>query len=473
VKVHRIIVLAAGLVTIAGCPLEPFELAGCRPDTCNDGNPCTDDLCDETSGSCAFVPIVAGTDCSTDGDVCDGIETCDTAGACVAGDPVDADDGDVCTQDSCEPVTGFVSHAPIAGCAVVEAGWQALPTVGAPSPRVLHGMVWTGSEVIVWGGKVTGLPSEVNDGARYDPTTDSWSSMSVVDAPSPRHSHSVVWTGSEMIVWGGFGEGGYRTDGARYDPVSDSWTPITNVGAPQGRTFHASLWIDDALFVWGGLQNTTVLGDGGRYEPANDSWSAVAAAGAPGIRLGPAAVWTGSEVMLWGGGNTFDWLDDGAFFDATASTWSATPDVDAPRFREQASAVWTGDQAVVWGGWDGANYLKDGALLTPGDGQWQAMTDVNAPNPRAAHLTLWTGTEMFVWGGCLGQACTTYQGDGGLWAPAGDGGVWKPVLATDELAPRRDPRGVWTGDQVVIWGGRNDSGNLGDGARAFLDGLDR
>jgi hypothetical protein len=43
-------------------------------------------------------------------------------------------------------------------------------------------------------------------------------------APSPllpRSGHVVVWTGREMIVWGGVEKGGAFADGAAYDPQRD------------------------------------------------------------------------------------------------------------------------------------------------------------------------------------------------------------------------------------------------------------
>ena len=33
---------------------------------------------------------------------------------------------------------------------------------------------------------------------------DTWSSTSIVNAPEGRESHTAIWTGSEMIIWGGF-----------------------------------------------------------------------------------------------------------------------------------------------------------------------------------------------------------------------------------------------------------------------------
>lgn len=78
----------------------------------DDGNPCTADACDPSSGV-SHTAVAAGTPCA-DSNVCNGGETCDGAGACVAGTPLPVDDGNPCTADSCSPDTGVVSHAPVA-----------------------------------------------------------------------------------------------------------------------------------------------------------------------------------------------------------------------------------------------------------------------------------------------------------------------------------------------------------------------
>ena len=56
--------------------------------------------------------------------------------------------------------------------------------------------------MIVWGGYATSS-IDSNTGGRYNPSTDSWTATSTTNAPSARHDHPAVWTGSEMIVWGG------------------------------------------------------------------------------------------------------------------------------------------------------------------------------------------------------------------------------------------------------------------------------
>src|SRR4030095_10160894 len=91
--------------------------------------------------------------------------------------------------------------------------WTATTTTNVPSARRNHTAVWTGSEMIIWGGDSdTGL---FNTGGRYNPSTDTWTSTSTTNAPEPRYAHTAVWTGSEMIIWGGLGELNYLNTGGR------------------------------------------------------------------------------------------------------------------------------------------------------------------------------------------------------------------------------------------------------------------
>src|ERR1700690_1790219 len=81
---------------------------------------------------------------------------------------------------------------------------------GAPfAGRSLHTAVWTGNEMIVWGGDGPGV--YLNDGARYDPAANHWTTVSLSGAAAGRDSFTAVWTGSAMIVWGGWGSLGAST----------------------------------------------------------------------------------------------------------------------------------------------------------------------------------------------------------------------------------------------------------------------
>jgi hypothetical protein len=70
---------------------------------CDDGNPCTDDSCDAATG-CTFAFNVAPCD---DGDRCTDGDACHD-GACQAGPPVVCNDASACTVDSCAPALGCV-----------------------------------------------------------------------------------------------------------------------------------------------------------------------------------------------------------------------------------------------------------------------------------------------------------------------------------------------------------------------------
>src|SRR6478672_8208160 len=95
--------------------------------------------------------------------------------------------------------------------------WTATSTANAPTARAYHKSVWTGTEMIVWGG-YDGT-NYFNTGGRYNPSTDSWIPTSTTNAPKGRYGHTAVWTGSEMIVW----SGSYWNTGGRYNPIMDSW----------------------------------------------------------------------------------------------------------------------------------------------------------------------------------------------------------------------------------------------------------
>ncbi|MCO4760183.1 MAG: hypothetical protein KC502_01685 [Myxococcales bacterium] len=75
---------------------------------CNDGNPCTTDTCDSSSGACKYAAVGDGGSCN-DGDACTVGDKC-KKGACL-GAPADCDDNNVCTTDSCDPGAGCAHKA--------------------------------------------------------------------------------------------------------------------------------------------------------------------------------------------------------------------------------------------------------------------------------------------------------------------------------------------------------------------------
>ena len=96
-----------------------------------------------------------------------------------------------------------------------------------------------------------------------------WREANPLNAPSKREASSVVWTGSELIVWGGFADGDYLGSGARYDPEADHWSQTSEQGAPSARAWHTAVWTGTEMIVWGGGPLERRTRDRGELQPAD------------------------------------------------------------------------------------------------------------------------------------------------------------------------------------------------------------
>ena len=354
--------------------------------------------------------------------------------------------------------------------------WTVVTANKAPSPRFNAAFAWTGSELVVWGGKFTEYDvadpfggdwvKSYHTGARYNPTADSWITMATNGAPDVRHSATAVWTGSQVLIWGGIGSvltngfwGDYYADinlntGARYSPAGNSWSSITTANAPLARSGHTAIWAGGRMTIWGGFGDTGGLNTGGRYDPVANTWTTTTTASAPLARGGHRAVWTGTQMLVWGGQNNPNypslWFDAGSRYNITNDTWTsvaATPSSGDPGARQRATAVWTGSEMVIWGGESAGYYLHSGGRFNPALNAWSASSLNGAPSGRILHTAVWTGSAMLIWGG-FDQAPTA---TGARYYPATDS--WLQINKTNAPAARSRHTAVWTGTEMIVWGG--------------------
>jgi N-acetylneuraminic acid mutarotase len=335
--------------------------------------------------------------------------------------------------------------------------WSATSESGAPLGRMYHTAVWTGSKMIVWGGY---SGSVVNTGGVYDPVNDTWTPTSTDGAPSARYLHTVVWTGSKMIVWGGYDAGSnYFNDGGIYDPATDTWTPVGTSTAPSGRCAHTAVWTGSKMIVWGGYgYDVGFLNDGGLYDPASDTWTPLSATGAPSSRYLHTAVWTGSKMIVWGGDTGSGHSNDGGLYDPAAGTWAPLSATGAPTARRNHTAVWTGTKMIVWGGLGSGSPRNDGGLYDPAGDTWSATSATDAPDSRINHTAVWTGSGMIVWGGYSGSG---FLNTGGKYDPVWD--QWTATSTTDAPAARHLHTAVWADAAMVVWGGNGWGGSQTSG----------
>ncbi len=287
----------------------------------------------------------------------------------------------------------------------------------SPTKRSGETRIWTGSEAIIWGG-FDDSPSlgVTNTGARYSPFTDHWTPTSLEGScPTPRDLHTAVWTGSEMIVWGGRLAGGpLSRTGGRYDPGADAWSGVS-IGAncPEPRGFHSAVWTGSEMIVWGGVDSTT-LSSGARYRPADDTWQPINASFPYPGREQHLALWTGKEMIIWGGQDGTNDVITGARYDPASDAWKMmNSGLGCPSPRFNMGYTWTGTQMIVWGGsWvygAPSTFLGDGARYFPDTDTWVPMgTSGGAPSARQLAATVWTGSSLAV---VAGQTYSSQFGD--------------------------------------------------------------
>ena len=360
----------------------------------------------------------------------------------------------VSSGDGGLPAPGRDGEA-VTGC-VLSDTWDNGGLADVPEPRFAHTAVWTGTEMIIWGG--IGLSPYLNSGGRYDPLTDIWLPISGLGAPSPRTNHSAVWSGQRMLVWGGSDDDSYFDGGGVYNPANDRWQAITTTAAPTPRHLQTAVWTGTRMIVWGGSGVVGVEPNGGSYNPASDSWSNLASAAQPAPREGHAAVWTGSKMVLWGG-STASVVNTGGTYDPADDSWIPTTLIGAPVPRFGHTAVWDGSDVIFWGGFAFPSFLSTGGKFDPDTNSWELTQLSGAPAPRRGHSAVWTGTHMLVWGGGAGGHFNT----GGLYEPVTD--TWAPTNLIGPPQPRSFHTGVWTGDQLIVWGGASPDGVVLTGGR--------
>lgn len=340
-------------------------------------------------------------------------------------------------------------------------------------PEAMFGAtaVWTGTEVLIWGYGESGNAG----GGSYDAAGNSWNVDSAISVggPSPRLGHSAVWTGTEMIIWGGRSSALSDADiyggGSAFNVAMNTWTEIAPPGAMGSyATYgHVAVWTGTEMIIWGGSAPQAV-NSGWRYDPNTGIATAFTGANAPSARTAAQAVWTGTEMIVWGG---FDSdgspLNDGARYNPVADTWTPLPPV-APTLAANglASAVWTGTEMILWnGGQTEADQVRNDRMRLPtlhaydpvqdtwrvSTSGWEPYLAGNDPLITSFSTTgyraFWTGDRLFV--AALYSADQSY-----LYDPLADS--WQAVTGVANLG-RKNAAAVWAGSRFVIWGGSRNT----------------
>jgi hypothetical protein len=333
--------------------------------------------------------------------------------------------------------------------------WQPMSMDGAPASRYYHSAVWTGTELLVWGGYSGEIQAPtLGSGGRYDPALDEWTPMTQVDAPRDRSMHLAVWTGEELIVWSGAWDDGFSeehnllSDGGRYDPEEDTWRAIEeSADSPPPILGATAVWTGTEMIVWGAVGGDFEIA-GAAYDPDADSWRTLATENAPQGRRSHSAVWTGTEMIIWGGFADGPQLD-GARYDPAVDAWAPIPTDGGPEEGSfPAGVVWTGSEMVV------LVYAPSHELVVfiydLVDDDWTMQGTANQPPIGGPFEATWIGDRVAIWGAVDGS----YGGPGALYDPASDS--WEQMSTRNAPTGRMEHSAVWTSEMLLIWGGQSD-----------------
>lgn len=334
---------------------------------------------------------------------------------------------------------------PVPVASLAKGRWKALPA--APIAAPIGGVcVWTGTEMLLWGGTTNDQPSV--DGAAYDPAHRRWRTLPPAPAAA-RGNWTGIWTGDSLILWGVTVTGQDTTPtGARYTPATDSWQmlPDPPIGVSSAST---TVWTGSgmiALAVPTGDRPQSVAA--ARYDPTRNRWDSL-----PSVPL-PAghpvqflqAVAAAGVVYLWS-----RWQSIQAGFQTAGTdgltlqgtTWH--PITLTGSEIDGNLPIWTGTSLVQPASrvWSGINAGPDPAHLTGRliDLADKRVTEI-APGPLDHHVpqSVWTGSALI---------CLTFQGAAAAWDKATDRWINLPRAP---LAFEADPLAIWTGTSLLIWG---------------------
>ncbi|MBO0869560.1 MAG: hypothetical protein J2P15_13440 [Micromonosporaceae bacterium] len=345
--------------------------------------------------------------------------------------------------------------------------WDVLPQSPVPG-RIGAAAVWTGDEMVVWGGASGTYPGTLRaDGVAYEPGTRTWRML----PPSPlgaRSGTASVWTGHAMFVWGGydslyplvvstsalggiFAPGHATNSGALYDPDRRTWQVLPRSPLLGGLVSARALWTGREVVVVGGRppgRGNSVDVVAAAYNPTSHSWRMLPPLPPLGLRVSLLdAVGAGDRIYLWLGhlGAGVDMLE----YDSRGNVWdSVSGGRDSKVSRGLGGPLWTGDELIVpaavayrptvMGHYESNLY---GERLVPGTGDWRAMA--HGPLDDRSPLSIWTG----------GALLSLAQGGGAaVWDPAADTWTRLPDAPVNIDEAVLFGSTIWTGRQVLLWG---------------------
>jgi hypothetical protein len=320
-------------------------------------------------------------------------------------------------------------------------------------------------KVFIWGGQ-DAAGNALDNGAIYTPASDTWQLLPRdTGAPSARIMATALWTGRLVIVYGGTDAGGNNVfrDGASYDQQMNSWSPLPRNSPTSPRSAPFAFWDGARATFWGGLNaSSTGVPGADRYDLR--AWSVSSGSGDPGPLINPALAFDGSVIYLQGGWVPPNSQDKVYSYTPATDKWAALDKSLSPR--SGAFGAWDGARFVVWGGRGDNGLLGDGKALL--GATWTPLPTFGAPSPRYSAFRR-SGWSFSAGSGVIailgGQVSLSGSGTLATNGATFDGSQWTQIPSWPSNEAHEFGLGVWTGEEFLVWGGRDVNGPTSTGER--------
>ena len=262
----------------------------------------------------------------------------------------------------------------------------------APTPGIERtgvAAVWTGNQVLIWGGNAS-----LRDGLAYDPASDRWSP--IPNAPIKGGSAVGAWTGSEFVVVS------TNAQAAAWDPAGRAWRRLPDPPVPPG--YLESVWTGEALLVLGLTEGGADPIVGAAFDRATSTWRMIADVPYDGMVLGVPPRWTGNAMVF---------VDHA--YDPATDRWTQLT-TDGCSRGAVSNGVWTGRLLISQ---TQAYDLAEGRCLTLPDAPIRPGSENETFGVRTHefHTPVWANGRLMVWSGGSGSDSFFNGGDGALFEP--------------------------------------------------------
>ena len=99
---------------------------------------------------------------------------------------------------------------------------------------------------------------------------EQWETVTPPPIPESRAEVLSVWTGKELVIWGGSDDIGVWQNGARFEPLTGMWKRLPLFGSLAARKNGSIVWTGEEVLIWGGETDFSVTDGGGRYNPESN-----------------------------------------------------------------------------------------------------------------------------------------------------------------------------------------------------------